>query len=582
MSYFNKFIKILDPKIFTSAVLLLIMMFFSMLIETLSIGMVIPAISIILDNQSFFQNDYLSHITLAFGSPSRDNLIISVMFLIVFVFIFKSIYLVFFNWFQARFIFNVQISLSDKLFTGYMHQPYLYHLNRNSSSLIRNIITEVNTFASCSTAMIILITETMVFLGISLLLIIYEPVGSIMSIAIFCLAGLSFYYLFKNKMSFWGTERQKYDEKKIQYIQEGIGGIKESKIYGKEDNFIKQFYFQAVGSSEMGKKISFLSTFPRVFLELIIILIMSIFVVYLITFQYSYESIIATLGLFAVAAFRLLPSINKIIGSIQLLRYNLPVINLIHKEINSLEEYSLSKNNYKDFTFKETISLKDLSFSYDNKNVIFDRVNFDIKRGEKIGLIGETGSGKSTLVDIILGLLIPSNGQILVDGINIQSNIRGWQANLGYVPQTIFLGDDTLMNNIAYGFKSNEIEEEKVERSLHAAQLHNFIESLDKKLETKVGEKGMRLSGGQRQRIGIARALYNSPEIIVFDEATSALDYETENEVMKTVNSLENKTIIIIAHRINTLKNCDKIYELKSGKLLKRDFNELDETYQGN
>lgn len=582
MSYFNKFIKILDPKIFFSAIVLFFMMFFSMLIETLSIGMVIPVISVILDDQSFFQNDFISKAILLLGSPSKDSLIITFMLIIVFVFVFKSLYLVFFNWFQTRFIFNVQVSLSNKLFTGYLYQPYLYHLNRNSSSLIRNIVTEVNTFASCSTAMIILVTEIMVFLGISLLLIIYEPVGSLMSISIFCLAGFSFYSLFKHKMSYWGVKRQKYDEKKIQYIQEGIGGIKESKIYGKEDSFIRRFYTQAIGSSEMGKRISFLSTFPRIFLELIIICILAIFVIYLITFQYSYQNIIATIGLFAVAAFRLLPSINKIIGSVQLLRYNLPVVNLIHKEMISLNEFILPSKNYTKFNFQDSISLKDLSFSYGDKNMILDNVNLSIEKGEKIGLIGETGSGKSTLVDIILGLLSPSHGSILVDGINIQSNIRGWQENLGYVPQTIFLSDDTFLNNIAYGVSNNNIDQDKVMSSLKASQLSNFTDSLEKKLETKVGEKGVRLSGGQIQRIGIARALYNNPDIIVFDEATSALDYDTENEVMKTVNSLKNKTIIIIAHRINTLKDCDKIYELKSGNLEQKNFDDLENIYKGN
>ncbi len=581
MSFLNSFI-ILEKYLSKSAIILFFMMLISMIIETLSIGMVIPAISILLDDQSFFKNNLAMSFLSFLGNPSRDMLIIITMIVIVIIFTIKSLYLIMFNWFQAKFIFNVQISLSNKLFAGYIWQPYLFHLNRNSSSLIRNIITEINTFASCTTSIIILFTEILVFIGISTLLIIYEPLGSIMSLFIFCLAGLIFYSLFKNRMSFWGTERQKFDEKKIQYIQEGLGGIKESKIYNKENIFIKQFNKQAIGSSEMGKRINFLSTFPRLFLELLIIIVMSVFVIYLISNNNSYQSIIATLGLFAVAAFRLLPSINKIISSIQFLRYNLPVLNLINDEISLVKKVSQVHELIDPIKFEESIQIKDLTFSYDQKTNILESLNLKINKGEKIGFIGETGSGKSTLVDIILGLLSPTDGEILVDGKNINESIKGWQTNLGYVPQTIFLSDDTLKRNIAYGFSDDQINDNTIMDSISSAQLNKFVNQLEKKYDTKVGERGVRLSGGQRQRIGIARALYNNPNVIIFDEATSALDYETENEIMKIINSLKEKTILIIAHRVNTLKDCDKVYELNNGRLSEKSYEEIKQDNKNN
>ncbi len=575
MNFFSKSIQILDSKLIRLSVILLLMMIISMVLETLSISLIIPVLSILLDDNLLSKYQITKDILIYFNNPSREDLIIGVMGIIVFVFLTKAAYLVLFNWRQAKFIYYIQTFVSKKLFSGYIFQPYSFHTKRNSSSLIRNIVTEVNTLTSCYTALIILITEILVFIGIGTLLVMYEPIGSLITILIFSLSGTTFYLLFRNKIALWGNLRQGFDEKKIQYIQEGLGGIKESKIYGKELNFISQFFNQIVGSSEMGKRINFLSTFPRLFLELLIISAMSIFVIYLVTNLTPPENIIATLGLFAVAAFRLLPSVSKIIGSVQLLRYNSPVINLIHKELKILDETSQRNKYFDTLNFSKEIVLENVKFNYNKNERVLDDINLIVNKGEKIGLIGETGSGKSTLIDLILGLIEPLNGSINVDGVNINKNIQGWQRNIGYVPQTIFLSDDTLRNNIAFGIKEDEIDESRVSEALASSQLDTFVSSLEDGVNTKVGERGVRLSGGQRQRIGIARALYNNPNLLVFDEATSSLDYETENEIISTINILKNKTIIIIAHRLNTLKHCNAIYELSLGRLQKKDFDDL-------
>ena len=294
---------------------------------------------------------------------------------------------------------------------------------------------------------------------------------------------------------------------------------------------------------------------------------MSAFVIFSIRQSTDYSSdIIPTLGLYAVAAFRLMPSITKILSSFQGLRYNKPVIDLISKELNLVENIKFSNSPSKNFKFTQNIMVKDLSFNYPNRSQTLKCINLKIEKGKKIGLVGHTGSGKSTLVDLILGLLKPTKGTIFVDGFDVNQNLSEWQKQIGYVPQNIFLTDDSLKKNIAFGLNESEINEEKLMNVIKYSNLEDFTNSLDEGVNTFVGERGLRLSGGQKQRIGIARALFNEPSVLVFDESTSALDQKTEEEIIEIINKLD-KTMIIIAHRKNTLKNCDIVYELVNGSI---------------
>ena len=570
MSIIKKIIEIVDKKTLKSSIFLFFLMLVTMVLETLGVGLVIPVVTILFDDGISEKIPFFQDIIRILNYPSHLALIAYSMGMLITVYFLKSSFVAFFNWRQANFILDTQVSISEKLFSGYMNQSYSFHLRRNSASLIRNIVTEVNSLISCFTAIIILVTEILVFIGISILLLSYEFMGSLIVILLFSTLLFLFYYFTKNMVLRWGKLRQEYDEKKIQSIQEGLGSIKEAKIYKLEKYFINTFETNVFVSSEMGKKISFLTSLPRLWLELLIIICMSSLVIYLVYLEIPNTQILTTLGLFAVAAFRLLPSFNKILSSVQLLRYNLPVVNLIHSEV------LLSKNvnsflKVSEFDFQDKISIKNLSFAYDGTEVsILKNISLEIKKGKKIGFVGSTGAGKTTLIDSILGLIEPLSGEILVDKKNIQNNIHGWQKNIGYVPQNIYLSDSSLKKNIAFGIADKDIDDLKILTSIKNAQLEKFVNDLPDGIDTFVGERGVRISGGQKQRIGIARALYNNPSVIVLDEATSALDGKVEFDIMGIINSLDDKTILIIAHRLSTLDQCDKIYEIKDGLIFEK------------
>ena len=394
----------------------------------------------------------------------------------------------------------------------------------------------------------------------------------------------SFYYLIRNKSLNWGKKRQYFDGKKIQSLQQAFGGIKEIKLHNKESTFFQFFSEFNYGSSNMSRNQSFISTFPRFWLEFIVIICFFLIVYFLKISGEEIQSIIPTLAIFGAAAFKVYPSTNKILNSAQMIKYNVPVINLIYKEMNLPDLVKDSNNNeLNKIIFKKNISININSFRYsDSGNKVLKDVKFEILKGSALGIIGHSGAGKSTLIDIILGLLKSNVELVNVDGLNIHKNIISWQKQIGYVPQSIYLMDDTLKKNIAFGIKETEIKNEKLHNSLELSQLSKIIPNLEKGLETFIGENGIRLSGGQRQRIGIARALYSNPEILVLDESTSSLDYKTEKEILDSIKNLKGLvTTIIISHRVNNLKFCDNVLVLEKGQIIFiGPFEELPEKYK--
>lgn len=319
-------------------------------------------------------------------------------------------------------------------------------------------------------------------------------------------------------------------------------------------------------------KIGTLNLVPRSYLELLAVIGLAGLIILMVLQGRSLELLIPTIGIFMVAAFRMIPSVNRIMSSMQIIRFSKPAIDMLYEEFTMINTSTNSQvaNDLCKMPFNESIEIRDLTFRYSgaDKNSI-ENVTLAIKKGESIGLVGPSGSGKSTMIDLVLGLLTPVSGTITIDGQNIQDNLRGWQNQIGYVPQSIYLTDNTLRRNVAFGISNEKIDNEAVARVIKAAQLDEFVQSLPEGLETFVGERGVRLSGGQRQRIGIARALYHDPEVLVLDEATSALDSVTETGVMQAVSALKgSKTLILIAHRLTTLENCDRIYTLKHGKII--------------
>jgi ABC-type multidrug transport system fused ATPase/permease subunit len=570
MSTFTKIHDLLTPSERRRAVVLLALMTIGMFLETLSVGLVIPAITIMMQGDLVARYPAIATILNFFGKPSQSELITAAMLGLVSVYLVKSLFLAFLIWKQTQFAFDIQAKLSQRLFTAYLRQPYTFHLQRNSAQLVRNVTGEVNLFTGAITSGLLLITESLVLVGIAILLLLVEPLGATIIVLVLGGAAWGFHRLTRAHIARWGEERQHHEGLRIQHLQQGLGGAKDVKLLGREKDFLMQFSNHNIKSARVWQLQSTLQNYPRLLFELLAVIGLAILVLSMLSQGRDMASLVPTLGLFAAAAFRLMPSINRVMGAVQTLRYSLPVVNTLHEE-NQLVTPDSGSGNADDATiFQHEIRLVNVSYHYPSvKAAALDGLSITIRKGEFVGLIGSSGSGKSTLVDVILGLLTPSAGKIEVDGDDIQQGLRLWQDQIGYVPQSIYLTDDTLRRNVAFGLADDQIDDLAVNRAIRAAQLEEFVASLPEGLSTIVGERGIRLSGGQRQRIGIARALYHDPAILILDEATSALDYATESGVMQAVSALQgSKTIVVVAHRLTTVAKCDRLFQLEKGRVV--------------
>jgi ATP-binding cassette, subfamily B, bacterial PglK len=548
--------------------LILLFTLFGALIEAMSIGLLIPALSLIANPQDTNSGNLFS-IMQSFGVDSIEEKLLLGVFFLILIYSAKTLYLSLLSVKQSMFIYSVKADISQRLLERYLGRSYEFHLNRNSSELVGNVVNESSQLAiRVLIPSMLIITEFLVLMGIVAALFYIEPLGAIISsLAALCVIKL-FQFFTRNKVKDWGRQRQFFDSEKLQSTIEVLNGVKEIKLAGCQPYFVEKFNKGNTGGSLIDGKEQALQQLPKYFLELIAVSILSVLIIVLVYQDVSISLIIPTVGLFAAAAFRMMTSANRIISSLQGLRYSSPVTELFQLELGGgLTDAELNTTTSRIIKFNEEIILMDICFAYDGSySSVLTGVNLKIRKGETLGIIGSSGAGKSTLIDLILGLLTPTSGVIKVDGLNISSDLRSWQSRVAYVQQNIFLLDDTIRKNIAFG--QNEIDDSLVLSCIRLAQLEDFIASLPDGIDTMVGEGGSRISGGQRQRIGIARALYRNAELIIFDEATSALDNDTEREVMSAINSLKGKiTMIIIAHRLSTIESCDVVYKLDSGKL---------------
>lgn len=569
-AYIRKIWSFLLPGERKTSYFLLFLMLIGIGLETVGIGLIIPALALF--TQKNIASDYpaLQPFLLFIGNPDQKTLVTLGLLMLFIVYLIKNSFLLFLAWRQNEFIFTIGERLSQRLFEIYLYQPYTFHLQRNSAELIRNTTNEVNIFTgNVLNPILQLITEVSVLTCICALLLSIEPVGTITIVFVVGIASFIYFTLTKKKFTLWGEARQYHDVHRLQHLQESLGGIKDVKILSKETYFLEQYNIHNKGSSEAGKLNATMQQVPRLWLELLSVSGLVSLVLSLLAQDKPLDTIIPRLGLFAVATFRIMPSVNRILNVLQILKFCLPVITILDKDFSQPAVTNEKETNGK-ISFNNSIELSNISFSYpESSEKAIDNITLSIRRGESIAFIGASGSGKSTLADILLGLLSPDQGGVFVDNINISSNIRNWQKKIGYVPQSIYLTDDNLLRNIAFGLPDAQIDIDAAWHAIRSANLDTFIKSLPEGLETMVGERGVRLSGGQRQRIGIARALYHNPEILLLDEATSALDNETEENVMNAVKLLRGtKTIIIIAHRLSTIEQCDYIYKLDNGKIL--------------
>lgn len=572
MTTFSKIHSLLQPSDRRSALMLLALMIVGMLLETLGIGLVIPVIAILMQDNLAIRYPHIQPLLEWLGNPGQAQLISGALLSLIGIYFIKNLFLAFLAWQQTSFAFRVQVEISQRLFTIYLRQPYTFHLQRNSAKLLRNVVGEVGIFSTAITSMLTLITESLILLGITILLLVVEPLGTIIVVVLLGVMAWGFNRSTRSHILRWGKARQYHEGLRIQHVQQGLGGAKDVKLLGRETEFLARYHIHNAQSAKAARSQSTLQLMPRLWLELLAVTGMALLVQAMIAQGRDMGSIVPMLGLFAAAAFRLMPSINRILGASQSLRYAYVVVNTLHEEIKlSAVDTSSISGVGETLNFQEEIRLYNVSYSYPNAlaHALSD-VTISIRKGESIGFIGSSGSGKSTLIDVILGLLPPNQGSVVVDGRDIQENLRGWQDVIGYVPQTIYLTDDTLRCNVAFGLSNEQIDDAAVSRAIKDAQLEEFIAGLPLGVETVVGERGVRLSGGQRQRIGIARALYHNPSVLVLDEATSALDTATETEVMQAITALQgSKTILIVAHRLSTVEHCNRLYQLNQGVVTK-------------
>ncbi len=571
----NKIYSILGIRFQNKFFYILFLMIIGMALETLSIAMIIPALAFLVDKNAS-ETFISSNEELTFLSQySQNELIFFSLILILIIYFFKAIYMFFLAWKQNSFAFSLLEYVSRKIFRKYVYQSYPFHLRKNSSELIRNITFEVNQFTIGTVLSgLTLLSELFILIGISALLLFVQPYQTIIVIIVIITISSIYYSIIKSYILDWGKKRQFHERFRLQHIQQSLFGIKDLKVLGKENFFIDQFSFHNLKNSLVGRNQGAFQQLPRIGIEFIGVICIVVVFTFMLNENDNLSAAITTIGLFAAAAFRVMPSINRIISSLQSIRFASPSINVIHSEL-ALSDHDMS--NYENLSSSQKLELskiflKNIFFSHEGESkLILDNLSLNISKGEMVGIIGPSGSGKSTLVDIFLGLLDANSGAILMNNINVFNDIKCWQNSIGYVPQDIYLTDNTIKRNIAFGVDDDAISEELLRKAIKSAKLEDFINTLKNKENSNVGELGSKISGGQKQRIGIARALYNQPNILIFDEATSALDEHTEQDIMNSVKDLKgNITILIITHRLNTLKYCDSVYEIDKGRVLKK------------
>lgn len=548
-------------------VILTLLLFVGMVLEVFGLGILIPAISILLDPEMIDKTPLISSIRNYFSEFSNQNFIFLFLGAIVVVYLVKALFIIFLTHKQNRFLTNITAYISNNLFANYMNQPYSFHLDRNASELLKNIQIEIAGLSVFFLSLITLFIEGGFTISVLTTLIYIEPIGALSIGLFYGLLSIIFFQFTKNKLKIWGKQRQDLDSQTTKIALEGLGGIKDLLILGKTSFFTDMFSSKKYLKARVNSNHSTFSQLPRFFLEFLSIIGLVSFIILMLFQGKDTTSLISILGVFVAATFRMIPSLNRIISGVQSMKYYSNSLDIIHKElkINNRSNQAISQKTQ--FNFQNDIKLENISFSFNEDQVILKNINLKIKKGETIGIIGESGSGKSTLIDLILGLHKPTSGQIIIDGVSGLQMDQQWRKKIGYVSQSIYLTDDTIKNNIALGVQKKEIDDLRINELLKQVQLKEFINNLKFGINTRVGERGVQLSGGQRQRIGIARALYHDPDIIILDEATSALDNETERDVMEAFNNLLGvKTIIMIAHRISSLEDCDFIYKIEKGE----------------
>lgn len=566
MKSFFKIFKILTPKQLRICFALIFLMLVIAVFEAFGIGLLYPLITIIGDPAYLEKHAEIVKIISYLGITTHKSLVIFLSLGLVFFYIFKNFLILFQGKLQIAFTLNNQADYTKRLYKYYINKPYLFHVDTNFSVILRNInLGCIIVFSQILTNTLIIITNIITMIVIWILLLIMDWVMAIVIAFILAPLMLGILNYFRKKINKYGTRQNECNVEYIKWLNQGFWSVKETKVMQKEAFFTEEFSKAFNEFTVIQKQFLFINRFPKCIIEMVCVGGILLLITFKMIFNTDPSSIIPALGVLALAAMRLMPCMNQITGLFNEIKFKMPFFNEVFDDFIAIknqkkeDEVSNQRGEKERLPFDKEISVENLTFGYPdtNKNV-FENVSFSIPKGKFVGVVGTSGAGKTTFVDILLGLLQPSGGAINVDGKNIFNNIQGWLDNVSYVPQSIYLIDGTIRENIAFGILPEDIDDERIEKVLKMAELYDFVQSLELKENTQCGDKGAKLSGGQKQRIGIARALYQNPSVLILDEATSALDTETEKQITETINKLKGEiTIIAIAHRLSTLENCD-------------------------
>ena len=576
---------IFDKKQKLQSVLLCIGLFVGALLELVGVSFITQLVTLISNPEKIHSNEIMQYCYDFFNMTSDRQFFLFVVIALIFVYLIKNLYLLWINYVQYTFVFNNQLRLSGRLIDCYLKKPYTYHLDNNSAEMVRNVMLDSERFFQMLLSVFLTLSELLVSALLCVFLLIVDPVITISVVAILAVFTGLYLILFKGKAKKYGKTNQIYDGKMHQSINQALGAVKDIKILHREKYFADSFL--AYGKKKMTavRNNNVLGQFPKYLIETVCIGTVLLVLVFKIYKGEDLNTMIPQLAAFAIAAFKLLPSVSKINNYANLIVFLKPSVDLIYRDIKDTEDmvnYEIADESgniieinddgsqNKDTCYvADKISINNIVYRYPHTDRdVLNGISFEIPLGKSIGFIGESGSGKSTLADVILGILTPTSGTVMYGNMDVHKHPLKWSKKLAYIPQSIFLCDDTIRNNVAFGIDEDKIDDEKVWKALREAQLEQFVKSQPDGLDSMVGERGVRISGGQRQRIGIARALYDNPEILVLDEATSALDTGTESAVMEAIDKLSGTmTLIIIAHRFTTIKNCDYVYKVENGNI---------------
>lgn len=573
---YKQLIKILNGKQKSQAIIVAFFAIISALLETLGVSVIIPFILMMLQPEQLMNNHYVKRVLDVLEITEVYHVLLMTALMIIVIYVLKNGFILGFNYVQLNFRNRLERDLSILMLKSYIYKPYSFFLNINSAEIMRGITGDTAGVATVVDSYCNLFNEVITCLLIGAVLVTMNPY---LAICLLLLAGLTALIMvlgLRKRISECGVECRQAFAKRYQHAYQAVNGIKEINVMKRQDNFLQYFDEASKTACRYNTKYLWVAKLPSRIIETIFISGLIVLVLFSMKTVDNTVMLVAQFGTLAMASVRILPSISNIANAMNTLIYQRPALESAYENIlgqrEQLRQYEKRDVNAieKEVSFSNEISVENIQWRYEKglSDVLKD-LSMEIKPGEAIGLIGESGAGKTTLVDIILGLFEPQEGTIKVDGKNIFDISTGWHKLIGYVPQNVFLIDDTVRNNILFGIDEKEVDEARVWRAIEQAQLKEFVEKLPQGLDTILGERGVKISGGQRQRIAIARALYYDPEVLVLDEATSALDNETESAIMEAINMLQGeKTLIIVAHRLTTIEKCDKVYEIKDGKAI--------------